>query len=114
MKHVIFGVFLCVLIVFMTYDYQNKIVDTRLLGIPEKCLDKNDDGFYNSKDFNYSGYNGISRSKEFLLMDAKGAALIAKDCEDLDNNPYKKYIEIECRLSCRLKGFYAVRFAAKE
>lgn len=114
MKHVIFGVFLCVLIVFMTYDYQNKIVDTRLLGIPEKCLDENDDGFYNSNDFNYSGYNGISRFKDFLLMDAKGAALIAKDCKALDANPYRQYIEVTCRLSCRLNGFYTVRFAAKE
>ena len=114
MKHVIFGVFLCVLIVFMTYDYQNKIVDTRLLGIPEKCLDENDDGFYNSKDFNYSGYNNFDKSGELNLWDAKTAAITTKICKELDANPYRQYIEITCRLSCRLKGFYTVRFAAKE
>ena len=71
MKYIIFGVLLCFLIVFMTYDYQSKIVDTRLLGIPEKCLDENEDGIYNSNDFNYSGYNNFDKSGELDLWDAK-------------------------------------------
>jgi hypothetical protein len=113
MKIIVYGFLIFILIVFMTYDYQNKIVDTRLLGIPEKCLDANGDGIYDSDDFNYSGYNGFFKPKEIMLIDAKGAASITKSCEGLDSNPYRNYIEITCRLSCRLRGFYDIRMGGK-
>ena len=113
MKFIVSGVLFFILIIFMTYDYQNKIVDTRLLSIPEKCLDANEDGSYNSDDFNYSGYNNFSTSGELDLWDAKGAVIITKKCKELDRNPYRKYIELTCRLSCRLRGFYDIRMGNK-
>ena len=108
---IIFSIIIGVLI--WTKNLQNAYIDTKLLKIPINCLDANNDGEYNSLDFNYGGINIYLPEKEsFMLMDKKGAASQIRKCVYvLPKNFDMKYLtDTNCIGYCRFFAWIKYKF----
>lgn len=104
-----FVIFLLVILSVFTYDMQSYIIETKIIGIPEKCLDYNQDGRYNKFDENYYGAINLylAEKRGFNLMDGKGST-ISKivECDYIPNNINIIYLEdISCTGYCRFYGW---------
>lgn len=110
-----FFIFLLAMLSVFTYDRQSYIIETRIIGIPENCLDYNQDGSYDKLDENYYGAINlyIAEKRGFDLMDGKGSiASKIVECNYIPNNIDRIYLEdINCTGYCRLYGWLVYKFS---
>lgn len=107
-------IFLLFTLSVLTYDRQSHIIETKVIGIPENCLDYNQDGRYDKFDENYYGSINlyIAEKRGFELMDGKGS-ISSKivECNYIPKNIDKIYLEdINCVVYCRLYGWVVYKF----
>lgn len=96
---------LSALMYMMTYKYQIAFVDTRLMKIPVECLDSNDDGYFDNRDYNFGGINFYDNiEKKIYIMDSKGSIGEYKQCSyNFSQNEFYYIIQSpDCIGYCRI------------